>query len=56
MAVTRSIFNLDGGGVPLFWAAFDLNLAVVPLKVALGCKTFYFWMFQKNNHTRGCQV
>ena len=30
-----SIFTLSGGG-QLFWAAFDLILAVVPLKVALG--------------------
>ena len=38
MAVARSIFTL-GGGVQLFWAAFDMPMTVVPLKVALGCKT-----------------
>ena len=49
MAVARSLFNL-GGWVQLFWAAFDLILAVVPLKVVLGWLKFYFWVFQKNNH------
>ena len=49
MAVARSIFTL-GGGVQLFWAAFDMPVAVVPLKVALGWDKFDFWMFQKNNH------
>ena len=27
----------------MFWAAFDLILAVVPLKVALGLEKFDFW-------------
>ena len=31
-------------------AAFDLILAVVPLKVALGLGRIDFWVFQKNNH------
>ena len=35
MAVACSIFTLDGG-FQLFWAAFDLLVTVVPLKVALG--------------------
>ena len=34
MAVARSIFT-SGGAVKLFWAAFDMPVTVVPLKVAL---------------------
>ena len=49
MAVARSIFTL-GGWVQLFWTAFDLMFAVVPLRVALVWHKFYFWVFQKNNH------
>ena len=49
MAVACSIFTL-GGGVQLFWTAFDMPMTVVPLKVALGWDKFDFWMFQKNNH------
>ena len=43
-----SIFTLDGG-FQLFWAAFDLPMTVVPLKVALGLEKFDFWAFKKNN-------
>ena len=49
MAVARSIFTWDGW-VQLFWAAFDMPVTVVPLKVALGLEKFDFWAFQKNNH------
>ena len=41
MAVSHSIFTLDGV-VQLFWAAFDLPMTVLPLKVALGKEKFYF--------------
>ena len=44
MAVARSIFTLDG--VQLFWAAFDMPVTVVPLKVVLGWDKFDFWAFQ----------
>ena len=37
MAVACSIFTLDGG-FQLFWAAFDLLMTVVSLKVAIGFK------------------
>ena len=46
MVVARSIFTLYGG-FPLFWAAFDLPMTVVPLKVALGLKKIDFQTFQK---------
>ena len=49
MAVAPSIFTLDGK-VQFFWAAFNMPMAVVPLKVALGLGKFDFWAFQKNNH------
>ena len=49
MAIADPILTLDGG-VQLFWAACDLILAVMPLKVALGWDKFDFWAFQKNNH------
>ena len=49
MAIACSIFTLDGG-FHLFWAAFDLCIAMVPLKVALGLEKIDFWTFQKNNH------
>ena len=49
MAVACSIFTLDGV-VQLFWAAFDMPMTGVPLKVALGQDKFDFWEFQKNNH------
>ena len=50
MAVAHSIFTL-GGGVQLFWAAFDMPVTGVPLKVALGYKKIVFRVFQKkNNH------
>ena len=48
MAVARSIFTLDGG-VQLFWAAFDMPMTVVPLKVALGQDKFDFWTLKKFN-------
>ena len=43
-------------GVQLFWAAFDMHVTVVPLKVALGLAKIDFWAFQINNHTSGCQM
>ena len=49
IAVARPIFTL-GGVVQLFWAAFDMPVTGVPLKVALGYKKIVFWAFQKNNH------
>ena len=45
MAVACSIFTLCGG-LQLFWAAFDMPVTVVPLKVALGWDKFDFWAFQ----------
>ena len=48
MAVAHSIFTL-GGGIQLFWAAFNMPMTVVPLKVALGLEKFDFWAFRKNN-------
>ena len=42
--------------VQLFWAAFDMPIIVVPLKVALRLEKIDFWAFQKNNHASGCQV
>ena len=48
MAVAHSIFTLDGV-VQLFWAAFDMPVTVVPLKVALGWDKFDFWAFKKIN-------
>ena len=48
MAVAHSIFTLDGA-VQLFWAAFDMPVTVVPLKVALGWDKFDVWAFQENN-------
>ena len=49
MAVAHSIFTLCGM-VQLFWAAFDMPMTVVPLKVALRWDKFDFWAYQKNNH------
>ena len=46
MAVAHLMFTL-GGQAQLFWTAFDLIFAVVPLKVALGWHKFDFWVFQK---------
>ena len=48
MAFSHSIFTLDGG-IQLFWAAFDMPVTGVPLKVALGYKKIGFWVFKKNN-------
>ena len=42
MAVAHSIFTLDGA-VQLFWAAFDMPVTGVPLKVALGYKKIVFF-------------
>ena len=50
MAVGHSIFTLDGE-FQLYWAAFDLPMSVVPLKVSLGLERIDFWAFLKNNHT-----
>ena len=47
MALADTIFTLDGGGVQLFWAAFDMPVTLVQLKVALGLETFDFWAFKK---------
>ena len=41
IAVARSIFTLNGG-IQLFWAAFDLPVTVVQLKVALGLEKLIF--------------
>ena len=49
MALADPIFTLVVG-FQLFWAAFDLLMTVVPLKVALGLEKIYFWAFKKNNH------
>ena len=50
MAEVHSIFTLDGG-FQFFWAAFDLHMTEVQLKVALGLEKIDIWAFQKNNHT-----
>ena len=55
MPLADAIFTL-GGGFQLFWAACDMPVTVVSLKVALGLEKNYFWAFQKNNHTSACQV
>ena len=55
MAIADPIFTLDGGG-SIVLAAFDLILAMVPLKVALGLGKIDFWAFKKNNHASICQV
>ena len=47
MSVACSIFSLYVGWVQLFWAAFDMPVTVVSLKVALGLEKFDFWAFQK---------
>ena len=49
MAVAHSIFTLDGW-VQLFWAAFDMPVTGVPLKVTLGYKKNFCCPFQRNNH------
>ena len=53
-ALADPIFTLDGGSIVL--AAFDLILAVIPLKVALGLGRIDFWAFQNNNHASVWQV
>ena len=47
-ALADPILTLDGG-FQLFWAAFDLPMTVVPLKVALGLEKFDFWPFKKKS-------
>ena len=49
-ALADPIFTLDGE-IQLFWAAFDMPVTLLPLKVALGLEKNDFWAFQKNNHT-----
>ena len=49
MSLADPIFTLDGG-FQLIWEAFDMPMAVVQLKVALGLEDIDFWAFQKNNH------
>ena len=53
MALADPIFTLHGG-FQLFWAASDLPVTVVSLKVELGFQKIDFCTFQKNNHTREC--
>ena len=53
MAVAHSIFTL-GGGDQLFWAAFDMPVTVVPLKVALGLGKIDFWDFKNLLKTGTC--
>ena len=50
-ALADPIFTSDRG-FHLFWAAFDLPIRVVPLKVALGLEKIDFWTFQKNNRRK----
>ena len=47
MAPADPIFTLDGGGVQLFWAAFDMPMTGVPLKVALGYKKIFVGHLKK---------
>ena len=47
MALAHSIFTLEGG-FQLFWAAFDLLLSVVPLKVATGLEKVDVWALKKS--------
>ena len=49
MAVAQSIFNLNEW-LQLFWAAVDMALTLLALKVAIGLEKNYFWVFQKINH------
>ena len=49
MAVAHSIFTLDGW-VQLFWAAFDMPMTKVQLKVAWGLGKFDLWSFKKNDN------
>ena len=42
MALADPIFTLDGR-VQLFWAAFDMPVTLVPLKLALGLEKIDFW-------------
>ena len=46
MALADPIFSLVVG-FQLFWAAFDLLVTVVPLKVALGWENLIFGHFKK---------
>ena len=47
MALSEPLFTLDGG-VKLFWAAFDVHVTVIPLKVALGLEQQIFLGISKN--------
>ena len=46
MAIADPIFTLDGG-IQLFWAAFDMLVTVVPIKMALGWEKIDFSAFKK---------
>ena len=46
MALADPIFTLDGW-VQFFWAAFDLPVTMVPLKVALGLKNWIYSYLKK---------
>ena len=54
MAIADPIFTLVVG-FQLFWAAIDLLVTVVQLKMALGLENIFF-AFQKIIHTSACQV
>ena len=45
-ALADPLFTLDGG-FQLFWAASDMLVTVIPLKLALGLEKNDFWAFQK---------
>ena len=45
-ALADPIFTLVVG-FQLFWAAFDLLVAVVPLNVALGLEKYDYWTLKK---------
>ena len=36
----------------MFWAAFDLPMTVVPLKVALGLEKIDFCVFEENKYSK----
>ena len=55
MAIAQSIFTLNGW-FQLFWAAFDLALTFLALKVVIGLRKIYFWAFKKNNQVSESQV
>ena len=53
MALTETIFTLERG-VQLIWAAFDLLVTVVSLKVVSGLEKTIIFGHLKNNHTCDC--